>query len=314
MPKIAYIEKKFKSDVIRLIKTCESICADFSRRGFELSLRQLYYQLVKENVISNDEKSYKHLGDIVSDARMAGIIDWNHIVDRTRNLRAAAAWDSASQAANACASQYRINRWQDQPIQVECWVEKDALANVVMQACDPYSVPYFSCRGYCSQSEMWAAGMRILRRAKSEKKNTLVLYLGDHDPSGIDMTRDVQDRLSLFTGAVRGEETEDGTPMRFIGSFYFQVRRIALSKQQIEKYDPPPNPAKVKDSRAKAYIDEHGEESWELDALSPEMMVKLISDHIQSGIYQDAWDTAMEREKEEKNKLRDLAARMDEQE
>ena len=113
--------------------------------------------------------------------------------------------------------------------------------------------------------------------------------MGDHDPSGIDMTRDIEDRLSLF-----GSECE--------------VRRIALNMDQINAFNPPPNPAKMTDSRASDYIHEFGNSSWELDALSPDQLNSLITDQIDEIYDKETWAESLENEKISQDRLRQIAA------
>ncbi len=157
-------------------------------------------------------------------------------------------------------------------------VEKDALVGVIEAACERWRIPFFSCRGYTSQSELHAAGKRLARRAAVRDQDPLVLHLGDHDPSGIDMTRDITERVSMF--ARRGVE----------------VRRLALSMAQVEELSPPPNPAKITDSRARRYIQEYGDESWELDALTPNYIADLIAAEVEDELDADEWAEALQTE------------------
>ena len=270
MPKIAYRAKRFSPDRQDKIDKANVIIAEYAAQGYELTLRQLYYQFVSRDFIANNQREYKNLGDIINDARLAGLIDWEAIVDRTRNLQSLAHWNSPASIIDACASQYRIDKWADQPYRVECWIEKDALIGVIENVCKELDIAYFSCRGYTSQSEMWSAAMRLQRYRKGRKK-PLVLHLGDHDPSGKDMTRDITDRLSEFS---------EGT---------IEVRRLALNMSQITQYHPPPNPAKITDSRAAGYIAEFGGESWELDALEPAVIATLIRDAVFTVRDVDKW-------------------------
>lgn len=314
MPKIPYEKKKFSRESQDLIEVCDEICARYARKGLDMTLRQLYYQLVKANVIPNEEKSYKRIGTLISDARRAGLIDWNHIIDRTRNLRQADSWDDPADIVTDCASSYRVDRWEGQETQVEAWVEKDALVGVIARAADPFSLPYFACRGYCSDSEMWSAAMRIRKRVK-QGRNTLILHLGDHDPSGIDMTRDIGERLILFSNSLRSDEMDGGSKRHWIDisghpSRYFQVRRIALTMDQIREYQPPPNPAKTTDARFASYQDQFGDESWELDALDPETIMDLIVQHVEGAIDAIVWRRQMSREETGRALLEDTAARM----
>lgn len=201
MPKIKYQDIRFIRKSLTMIDQANEIITDFSSRGFNLTLRQLYYQFVARDLIPNRDSEYKKLGSVISDARLAGLIDWDHIQDRTRFLRGVPESGSIEDTVRAVGENYHVARWKRQPVRVEVWIEKDALVDVVAQACQPLDVDYFSCRGYTSQSEMWTAGRRhrYWRMYGEHKPRTVVLHLGDHDPSGIDMTRDIRDRLTLFS-------------------------------------------------------------------------------------------------------------------
>jgi Arc/MetJ-type ribon-helix-helix transcriptional regulator len=300
MPKICYERKNFGPGALARIFQANEILNEYAAQGFDLTLRQLYYQFVARGFIPNKDTEYKRLGELVNDARMAGLIDWDRITDRTRNLRELNHWDSPSQILDDVAAQYRSPKWKSQPNYVEVWIEKDALVGVVQQAADAVDVPYFSCRGYTSQSEMWTAAMRLLEQVKAGKQVTII-HLGDHDPSGIDMTRDIRDRLSGFIA----HHYPSG-----VGRFV--VDRIALTMDQIRQYNPPPNPAKITDSRAAGYIAEYGDESWELDALPPDAMSTLIREAVVALLDREAWDRALESETAERESLGKLSRHWDE--
>lgn len=293
MPKICYIRKKFNPEHMRLVDLTNEIVTSYHAQGYDLTLRQVYYQMVARDVIVNTMQSYKRLGGIIDDARLAGLIDWTAIVDRTRNLRALSHWEDPAEIISSAAASYRIDKWKDQGYRLEVWVEKDALVGVIGQVSERWDVPYFSCRGYTSSSEMWAAAQRLRRYARGGQ-TPIVFHLGDHDPSGKDMTRDIVDRLQLFSG---GE---------------IKVERLALNMDQILRYDPPPNPAKITDSRAAAYIAEYGDESWELDALEPSILDALIETNIKALVDQDTWDVSLEEETEAKETISTVADRWDE--
>lgn len=238
-------------------------------------------------MIPNNMKSYKRLGSIINDARLAGMIDWRAIEDRTRNLEKNPTWDSPSAMIADDAQVFHIDLWEDQKYRVEVWIEKDALVGVIEGVCRELDVPFFSCRGYTSQSEMWAAGMRLSRYTK-QKQRPVIFHFGDHDPSGKDMTRDITDRLEMFMGGVR-------------------LERLALNMDQVEQYNPPPNPAKTTDSRYSAYIAEFGAESWELDALEPRVIAALIRDNIRRFLEKPKWDARVEERAESRRKLQLIA-------
>lgn len=266
MARIAYEEWNPSENSLSIVRIANQICAEYAQQGYDLTLRQLYYQFVARDYLPNNQRSYSNLGATIDRARKAGYLDWNYITDRTRNLMQWPHYTDPADMIQQTEGDYRIDRWEGQEYHVEVWVEKEALAGVVARASLALDVAYFSCRGYVSQSELHAAAMRH-RRAEKRGQQVVVVHLGDHDPSGIDMTRDMQDRLELF-----GASSE--------------VRRIALNRDQIDLYNPPPNPAKLTDSRAAGYISEHGSSSWELDALNPEILAGLITNEINE--YRDA--------------------------
>lgn len=287
MPLIKYVDIRFSSSSKILIEKANQIIAEYRGQGYELTLRQLYYQFVSRDLIENTQKSYKRLGSVINDARLAGLIDWESIIDRTRNLQELAHWDSPASIVESCASQYRVDLWEGQTYRPEVWIEKDALIGVIAGVCQKYDVPYFSCRGYTSQSEMWTACQRFIAHKKSHQE-PLIFHLGDHDPSGKDMTRDTDARQLLFMGGM-------------------DVKRLALNMDQIRKYNPPPNPCKVTDSRATGYIKQFGRKSWELDALDPKVITKLIEDNIKKIIDKKPWAKREKEIKEGRAALREVA-------
>lgn len=289
MPKISYIEKNFRKDKQILIDKINEIIRDYRLRGYSLTLRQVYYQLVARAMIENNEKSYKNIGNLISDARLAGLIDWNAIEDRTRNMRGNSHWSTPGDIISSAAYSYHLDYWEGQDNYVEVWVEKDALIGIVGQICEQLDVNHFSCRGYVSQSEMWSAAQRLKRR-QDQGQDVILLHLGDHDPSGKDMSRDIQDRLRIFE------------------AYDVEFHRLALNMNQIEKYNPPPNPAKLTDSRATQYIEEFGHDSWELDALEPTVISSLIEKNVKKYRNEKIYNEILQQEKKEKSLLSDISA------
>lgn len=329
MPRIAYVAKKFNPEHLAIIRRAIEICDEYNRAGFDLTLRQLYYQFVARGYLPNTDQSYKRLGSIINDARLAGLIDWDYIVDRTRFVRDLSHWNDPAHIIGAVARSFRHDVWADQPARVEVWIEKDALVGVIEDVCQRNDVPFFSCRGYTSQSEIWGAAQRLGQFIEAGQR-VVVVHLGDHDPSGIDMSRDIEDRLQTFVTrdwinahpddvpwqgddgrrtvsyaalfeAMRGFHGLDGSPLR--------INRIALNMDQVEEYDPPPNPAKLTDSRCRGYIEEHGQSSWELDALEPTVLAALIEEAIADERDPDIWAESMAKEARERELLERVSAR-----
>ena len=300
MSKIKYIDRRFSLSSSRVINMANDIIADYLAQGFKLTLRQLFYQFVSRDVFPeswfdkdlntfNSQKNYKKLGNVISDARLNGKIDWESIEDRTRNLKGNSHWGTPADIVRSAADSFALDKWKNQIHRLEVWIEKEALSGVIDGVCRELDVPYLSCKGYMSQSEMWSRAMDLKRYNQRYGQVPIVIHLGDYDPSGIDMTRDIRDRFKVF------DQHE------------IEVRRIALNRDQIDKYNPPPNPAKTTDSRYQDYMANHGENSWELDALEPSVIVELVRHNITMLRNDENWDAMVIQENIGREKLENLA-------
>lgn len=281
-----FVYKNFNNKSMNLILIAEEICNDYASQGYDLSLRQLYYQFVSRDILENTEANYKKLGTLISDARLAGLIDWDVIKDRGRETISNPHWTSIGDIISACASQYNINLWEGQPNYVELMVEKQALEGVLDPICRKWDIAFTANKGYSSSSAFYETGKRLARK---KDKFLHVIYLGDHDPSGIDMTRDIEDRLSMFS------ERE------------VSIHRIALNMDQVEQYNPPENPAKLTDTRANDYISKFGESSWELDALEPKILVSLVENKIKQLLIEQMFEKRKQFRQEQRNLLKAIA-------
>ncbi len=328
--KIRFIERKFTPESLAIIAQCTAVVDRYNDQGYKLTTRQLYYQMIAAESLpdswrdpvtrsKNNERSYKKLSSLISDARLAGIIDWEMIEDRGRSTSQPGHWDNPRQLLEAAARAFARDKWRDQPNYIEVMVEKQALEGVLQPVCSRLGISFTSNKGYSSSSTMFDVGQRlkyqfITRTARngllsagawdsrlpmreileddslsdrvlsvsgesSIQKLPLcrltedaveagwprigIIYFGDHDPSGIDMTRDVGERLSLFADLIP-----------------IEVHRVALNMDQVEELNPPENPAKETDSRANNYIAKFGNSSWELDAVSPEALATMVEEKI----------------------------------
>lgn len=335
MPFRRYEDIDINDEKMLMISYANEIIDRYGAMGYDLTLRQLYYQFVQADLFpdhrkyvqvggkwkrhtagtKNADPNYNWLGDIVRDARLAGLMDWDAIVDRTRSTRSLRHWNDPAEIVSEGARNFRIQKWGDQPNYVEVWIEKDALIGIVERACTQadVDVAFFSCRGYSSSTAIWEAAQRLRERIKEGHKVT-VLYLGDHDPSGMDMTRDIRERLTLFL-ATDLAYYDDDEPMDSMAesedflSEVFRVKRIALSMAQIRALNPPPNPTKFKDSRAKEYVRRYGRSSWELDAIQPEQLVELIVNEVRHLQAPKMWARARKREEQLRGQLQKIKDR-----
>jgi hypothetical protein len=292
MPMMAFVPQKFSRSSHEVIDRANEIARTYAAQGYDLTLRQMYYQFVARDIIPNEHKAYKRLGAILNNARNAGLMDWNHMVDRTRAQVDVPSWSSPSSIIDVAARQFKRDLWIEtgQRYRPQIWVEKDALEGVISRPATQLRVPLLSCRGYVSQSQMWLRGQEMERQI-DDGYTPVVIHLGDHDPSGIDMTRDIQERLSLYSGSP------------------IDVRRIALTMDQVEELSPPPNPAKLSDSRAPDYVAEYGPDSWELDALEPSYIDRIVREAIDPLVDGDAWLVGLESEQAERDRMQQVAER-----
>jgi hypothetical protein len=278
----------FKPKSQELIDQCNEIIEEYQGQGLRLTLRQLYYQLVSRDVIPNVPRSYKNLSTLVTDARLAGVMDWDAIEDRVRRPNIPLEFRNLQHRVDSAIANYRLDRWQGQDNYVELWVEKDALAGVLEPIANQYHITLMVNRGYSSASAMYESAHRFIEQ---DGKSLVLLYLGDHDPSGEDMVRDIRDRLAMF-----GAENLD-------------VQKIALTMTQVRRYNPPPNPAKISDPRAAAYIEQHGEHSWEVDALPPNVLAQIIRRSLDALVDRSLMDSVIEHENKDKEYLRKAMAK-----
>lgn len=340
MAKIKFRKIKMSAANKRRLKLINEIIEEYQAQGYVLTLRQLYYQLVSRDIIPNKQAEYSKLSNLLKEGRMAGIVDWEAIEDRLRKPSRPAAFDSPQDIINQALRQYRKDRQLGQNTHIEVWVEKDALSGVLKRVTEKYGIRIMVNRGYSSASAMYDSYERFYD-AFQENQKVKILYLGDFDPSGVDMVRDIKSRIDEFI--VGSEEvksmfevdteselyndvfnhlyekgSDSATCHKIASDMYldemakdkagdFEIIPIALTKEQINHYQPPPNPAKITDPRAKEFISKHGNTSWEVDALRPQVLNQILEDAILENIDLERYETILTEEIDDKEKLRKLS-------
>ena len=249
---------KFHKKNLILLEKIKGILKEYDLQGIKVTLRQLYYQLVTKDLIPNQKSAYSKLSTLLTNARYCGLIDWGAIEDRVRVPKIPITFEDIKDLMRAASRSYHLDRWEGQEYYIELWTEKDAISSVISPITKKYQVAVSVNRGYSSATSMYESAQRFLEH---DDKDLVLLYLGDHDPSGLDMDRDIRDRLKEF-----GVDVE--------------VERIGLTMEQIKELNPPKNPAKITDPRATAYIEKYGAVSWEVDAIPPEELQQLIERNI----------------------------------
>lgn len=122
MPNICYVPRQFAADSLATIERANEIIREYAGQGFSLTLRQLCYQFVSRGLIANKDSEYKRLGSVINDARLAGLIDWQSIEDRTRFLRRNSHWNSPADIIDSAARSYALDKWAGQPYRPEVWL------------------------------------------------------------------------------------------------------------------------------------------------------------------------------------------------
>jgi hypothetical protein len=260
-----------------LVTAAEDILESF---GVTMTVRQLYYQLVTRNLIPNTVQSYKRVVRIMRDARMGGLLDWDHIEDRLREPRVPPSWASIDSIIRAATTQFKLDRWVGQRSRIEVWLEKDALAGIVGSITSRWQVTLQVNRGYSSVTAMREAALRLIA-AQRAGCDVTIGYLGDHDPSGEDMVRDVRDRLATF------------------GARVF-VQKLAIMQDDIAEYNLPPQPVKDSDARAEKFRAAHGDECVELDALRPDVLEERVEAFIRQHLDLDEWQLVLDEEERQR--------------
>lgn len=289
MARIKYRNIDFGTERAKRIVQINKILQEYTTG---VSVRQVYYRLVAASLIDNVKSEYDKIQTLITDARYAGLIDWDAIEDRGRAAERREHWATAKKALDEVIEDFRLDRWKDQPYYVELWVEKDALAGVLGPISNDYHVPLLSTRGYNSATAMKDAADRILRATRAQK-HVVIAYVGDFDPSGLHMVTNARERLLEF-GCSEG----------------IVIRRVAITREQIDEHRPPPNPLKRKDdpelykvadgsfadARAEGFVARHGETSYEADALPPKVLDFEVRKVISSYIDKPKMTAAIKRE------------------
>ncbi|MBA7660054.1 hypothetical protein ES703_68053 [subsurface metagenome] len=270
-------------EYIRIVELVREVLGQYS---FNPTIRQVYYRLVSPpyQVIENKTSVYKYYDAQMVRARERDDIPRDAFSDSSRRTlggdygyRGSEAFKKALIEA-ARPENYTRPMWDTQPAVVEVWIEKDALAVLLNMVAEEYRVPVFASRGYSPFTLLDKAVERF------REKGGVILDFRDHDPSGLDMCRDVQDRLTRYGGR-------------------FRYVPVALSYGQVQSFGLAPNPTKRADPRAAAYVGQFGDECWELDALPPDELNRLVDEAIRKEIDWTQWHEEEERIAEDREVL-----------
>ena len=289
-----YREVTFHKESKVILAQLLDIVDEYATQEIKLTLRQLYYQLVARGFIENKEREYKKISRILKRARYGGVVDWESIEDRSRTPKIPYHFESIPDFIKRMMYSFKRDRWDGQDYYLELMTEKDALSSVLSPIVhEKYHMGFNVVHGYSSITSIYDMSKRFMEALNAGKKGVL-LYVGDHDPSGLDMVRDVRGRLSEL--------------LRYVP---VDVIPVALTMDQIHEFNPPPNPAKITDSRAKSYIEQYGAASWEVDALRPDVLIRFVEEAILGYLDVGIMNEVVKREQKQVEELRYIAENFD---
>lgn len=301
-----FTHRIFKKKSEQLLGKILAITEQYMEAGYRLSLRQLFYLLTGTGVIQKTEQTYTNLGNLVSQGRLAGVIDWDAICDRNRSTSIAPHCEDIKEIIQSAKYGYAVDMWARQSNYVEVFCEKQSLEGVLEPVCSELDIPFSSNKGYSSSSAYYDASKRYLRAALDDKQ-LHVLYFGDHDPSGIDMTRDIDDRLNLFLSTPLENTIFSEEELASIDPRPHEVHRLALNMDQVNSMHLQSAPGKIKDSRFEAYKARFGSHVGELAAIEPRVLAKLVRDAVEGLIDRKRWDEDKAREEKAREELQRFA-------
>lgn len=245
------------------------------------TVRHVFY-LVANNtkLIGKTEAEYQRtIVRLLVEMRLEGRIPWHWIADSTRWMRKPRTWSSIESAINRTAETYRRAMWDTQPNYIEVWCEKDAITGTLYSVTESFDVPLMPCRGYSSLTFLQSAAANIADIGKPAR----IFYVGDHDPSGHDISRNVEVRLREFAPDAE-----------------IHFERLAVTEDQIAKLSLPTRPTKKTDTRAKGFEGD----SVDVDAIPPTVLRQLVEDAITNQIDSHTWNQMCVVEEQEREHIK----------
>jgi hypothetical protein len=257
-------------------------------------VRELFNRKLIASMERNCTKKVSELSVI---AREEGRMSWEWIDDPTRAEQRVATWADPVAYARTVQRSYRRNKWADQPTHVSVWSEKSTVEGTIRPVLERYEVGYQSLHGWSGATVVWDAAQANLDR----HQNTLILYIGDYDPSGMYMSEvDLPKRLARYSSDTPADKDIDlGWARRQLADSRLEIRRIALTEAdtvalgaatRFPASDKKGDSEKRGDSRYGWFVEHHGHWCWELDALSPKVLRDRLERAIVAELDWDAWD------------------------
>jgi hypothetical protein len=268
-----------------------------------MTLRQLYYRLISSGHLQNSQKEYKRLGKVMTRLREDGEVPRTWIVDHVRSTLKPSSWTGLADFGEAVRESYRKNFWASLAHHVEIFVEKDAVAGTIQPVTEEHDIRLRVCRGYSSVSfageiaDLW---QRI-------EKPIFAYYLGDFDPSGFDLERDLREKLERYSERLmwtpKGEMKRSSARLAHTVPGSVCWIRLAVDYEDFDAFDLICLPVKQQDRRAKGFMRQYGHNCAEVDALPPSELRRRVQEAIEEHIDVDRWNKLIEVEELERKTL-----------
>jgi len=256
--------------------------------GLVPTLRQVFYALAVAKVVSKDDSGFKRVGTALARAREEGTYPWEGLVDPLREVRRVTMWSSVDEFLTERCSEYCLDKWSAQPLRVELWSEKEALAGALEPIAMELEVPFLVARGYASVTAKHAAVERF-----EDGQPTVILYVGDFDPSGLDMSQ----------GAERWIREQLGE------SGHVTFTRVAVTEADFRSGRYPTLAVNDNDARAAAYRELYGKELMETEALPARELRARVRQAVLAQRDERLWKLGLDCEAEQRVEIERLLAR-----
>ena len=260
------------------METIKDAIYNFAQEMRPVSVRQIFYNLTTQNIVDKTKNGYEQVVSISGKMREDGELPFSWVADATRWMRKPDTHDTLMDALEITKETYRKNLWANQSVNVEIWIEKEALSGVVYPITARWDVPLMPTKGYPSKTFLYTSAEDL----RMDKTNYIYM-LSDYDPSGVDLSRNTEATLRRYA--------DDDCDITF--------ERIAVTESQINEWELPSRPTKKSDARAKSFTGE----SVDLDAIPPDELRNLVSDSITQHIDDDNYQQLCEIESAERESL-----------
>ncbi len=284
---------------------------------YAMTLRQLYYALVSVDAIPKTDAGYTKLKQVVKTLREDGTVPWEWLVDHTRSVFQPRTWNGIEDLLTDTANLYRRDLMRQQPVAIQLWAESDSIGSVIAHVADRYCVPTFIGRGYSARGYLWSAARDAVAAEKAGKQ-VHILHVGDHDPSGVDIYRDVEETLRLYALTIEFQQRRNDWSVslsrRYIDQHQFAIadltnwlhfERLALTPDQVDEFNLPTRPPKASDVRTAKFT---GRGSVEVEALPVEDLLAIVEEAITDRIDPEALRIAEQAEQSERDIAKRIAA------